>query len=212
MPHESEEELNSEFSGRLDRARSGSDTDVAELLDLFRPFLKRLAHRKIAPDVRPKEGSSDVVQKTLIEGQRDFKGFADNHPAAVRTWLRRILVNNLHDVHRRYLATGKRDASRERSLSDLEAQESLLRLATSQSESPSQTLSRNEQAALVQATILALKPEYQEAVILRYQEELTFAEIGELLEKSPGAAEQLVKRAVYKFGVLFQARRSDDGC
>jgi RNA polymerase sigma-70 factor (subfamily 1) len=199
-----------EFRRLLTEAQSGCDWSLAELLAHFRPYLKRLASRMLDPEVRPKEGSSDIVQLTLIEGQRDFAQCKANDPASLRLWLRRILINNVQDVYRHYVETQSRDLTREQRLDDSRSRQMLLKLAIDDADPPSEVAAKAEEAQLVERTIAALKPEYAEAIILRFYDDLRFRQIGQLLGKSPGAAEQLVKRALFKFAMVLRKVASHD--
>jgi len=54
----------------------------------------------------------------------------------------------------------------------------------------------NEKVRLVKNALSNLKEDYQEAIILRYIDGLSFKEISEILEKSPSATRVLVHRAL----------------
>jgi RNA polymerase sigma-70 factor (ECF subfamily) len=196
-----------QFSALFGRARAGSSAELATLVNLYRPYLKRLAHRKLNADVRPKEGSSDVVQRTVIDAQADFANCRATTPAELRLWLRKILTYNLFDVHRRYLDTQRRDVTRETRLDEVEPITRVAETALTHTDTPSDALLREEDEDLVHLGLAQLKNEYQEAILLRFQDKLTYAEIGEALGKSPGAAESLVKRAVYKLGLILKKDR-----
>ncbi len=199
------------FIQLLAAAHAGSAESRARLLHLFRPYLFYLAQSHMRGWLRQKEGVSDAVQLTLIEAQRDFGRCDAEDSANLRLWLRRILINNVEDLRRKYAGTRGRDVSRERSLESFESREFLTRLARADSESPSRRLSLKEQSQVVAQILEGLRPDYREALVLRYVDDLTFEQIGAIVHRSRGAAEQLVKRALLKFGTQYRSQVKDHG-
>jgi RNA polymerase sigma-70 factor (ECF subfamily) len=198
-------------SERLFVAAQGGDVEArAALVNLFRPYLMHIAEARMRSWLRAKEGASDVVQQTVIEAQRDFSASEATNLAELRLWLRGILLHNLADMKRKYAGTSMRNVQRERTLGDRESRESLLRAAVDQSEPPSRAMSDADEREAVWQAMNAIRPEYREAIKLHFFDGLTFDEIGHLIDRSRGAAERLVKRAVNKFGAEYRRLNHDN--
>src|SRR4051812_12998776 len=141
-----------------------------EELERFRDYLALLARLQITPGLRDRVDLSGVVQQTLLEACQALK-LEDRRrtPAETAAWLRSILGHNLADGLRK-LATGKRDASRERSLAPaLEESSARLRdwLAARQS-SPSQKAVRQEELVRVSQAMARLPDNQRRAIELHY--------------------------------------------
>src|SRR5262249_37300807 len=111
-------------------------------------------------------------------------------------WLRRLLLNNLADFARHYRETDKRQVEREVALD----------AGTSSAErggglaaalpSPSGEAMAHEQAEAGQPVLERLPDDCRRVIVLRYQEERSFEEIGRMLDLTPNAARKLLLRAV----------------
>ena len=69
-----------------------------------------------------------------------------------------------------------------------------------------------EQAAVVQASLLALPPERQQVLVEKYVEELSVAQIAAKTGKSPKAVESLLCRAREQFRALLGWYFADTKC
>src|SRR5438874_308510 len=78
----------------LAAARGGCRQALGALLERYRDYLLLLARAELAPDLRPKEGASDLVQQTFLEAQRDFAAFQGRTEEELLAWLKRLLRNN----------------------------------------------------------------------------------------------------------------------
>jgi RNA polymerase sigma-70 factor, ECF subfamily len=179
-------------------ARAGSREALGEALQAYRTYLLLIAQNELDPELCAKGGASDLVQETFIDAQRlleDFEGTTDGPWAA---WLRALLLNNLADFVRRYRATGKRRVSREvgQKASDSGAERG--GEAAADTTSPSVTAMAAEQSAALERALNQLPDDYREVLLLRYQGDLTFEEIGRRLKRSANASRKLWLRALRK--------------
>src|SRR5437879_7391033 len=92
----------------LRAAQTGSREALGQALEACRGYLLVIAEQELAPELRAKGGASDLVQQTFLDAQRDFAVFRGSSEAELRSWLRRILLDNLANFHRRYRQTAKR--------------------------------------------------------------------------------------------------------
>ncbi len=61
-----------DFAAALRRARAGDPEALGDVLSRCRGYLLAMAQAEMQADLRPKAAASDLVQETLLEGQRDF--------------------------------------------------------------------------------------------------------------------------------------------
>jgi RNA polymerase sigma-70 factor (ECF subfamily) len=177
----------------LTEARAGSTAALGQALEACRAYLLLIAREEIQPQLRSKGGSSDLVQETFLEAQRDFAQFQGQTADEWRAWLRRLLLNNVKDFERRYRATKKRNAVREVSLDDSDGPGRDLAAATPRASGPAIA---QEEAEAFRSALQRLSPDYRQVILLRYQDQLSFEEIGNRLGRSPNAARMLWLRAV----------------
>ncbi|MEX0676019.1 MAG: sigma-70 family RNA polymerase sigma factor [Pirellulales bacterium] len=179
-------------------ARDGSRVALGQLLNAYRPFLLSVAAEEFDSDLKAKAGPSDIVQETFAEAQRDFASFKSNTAEELRIWLHTLLMNNLADLRKRYLKTAKRQVRRERPLATADSKEFLRELIARDQHSPSKTAISREEQAKIEAALGRLPPAFREIIVLRSQERRPFAEIGQLIGKSPAAARMFWKRVILR--------------
>jgi RNA polymerase sigma-70 factor (ECF subfamily) len=182
----------------LTAARAGSSEALGQALEACRLYLLAIADKELATHLRAKGGASDLVQETFVDAQKLFPRFHGHTENELLAWLRELLLHNLADFNRRYLGTGKRKLSREVSLSpDSSSGEPALQLPAD-GLTPSTKAMAPEQAAALDRALEGLPPEYREVLRMRYEEDLSFEEIGQRMERSANAARKLWLRAVQR--------------
>jgi RNA polymerase sigma-70 factor (ECF subfamily) len=180
----------------LPEAQAGSQEAVSQALEACRGYLLLIAQRELAPDLRAKAGASDLVQDTIMEAQRDFAGFRGGSETELLAWLRRLLLNNMANFTRQFRATDKRQIGREVVLEESDSSAQPGAALASALPSPSGAAMAHERAEAVQQALAKLPVDYRRVVILRYQEERTFEEIGQLMGRSANAVRKLWVRAI----------------
>jgi len=163
-----------EIGTTLDRKHLESEA-LGQLLDDFRPFLLTIAERFFPEELVPKLGHSDLVQETLVKGYQSFSTFEGTTREELATWLRRILLNHLHNV-RETLQTSKRDYRREQPLQDS--------LVEGKDLTASQALLAREERERFDAAFARLPERLSRVLLLRNRDRLSFAAIGKCLSLS----------------------------
>ncbi len=185
----------------LREAKAGTPDCLGALLQLYGNYLKVLAAGQLDRRLSARIGPSDIVQETLLEAHRDFAAFRGTTRQEFLAWLRKILVNNLSRTAERHLHAAKRDVRREvaipvltealnRSAGRLEA------VLADSATSPSSNFDRQENALIVADQLAELPRDYREVLTMRHLQGMSFDEIAECLNRSPGAARMLWLRAV----------------
>jgi RNA polymerase sigma-70 factor, ECF subfamily len=188
-------------------ARGQSREALGRLLETCRDYLLLVANDEMAGDLRAKAGASDLVQDTFLEAQRNFPQFGGRSLRELKIWLRRILLNNLADLNRRYRETARRCLGQEVSLdADDSADNAGAQVAADDTLTPSGQAIRHEQAAALEQALARLPELYRQVIVWRHLENRSFAEIGALLGRTPDAARMLWARAVKELQKIWEGR------
>ncbi len=198
----------SELDTLLAAARKGSDAALGQLLDRCRDYLLFVAGRELGDDLQGKLGASDLVQETFVQAQQAFERFQGESESEMLAWLRRMLLNQVLMARRRYSQTLKREVSREVSYEHDSQARAVVAALPAEGLSPATALGLDEEAVAVEESIRELPEEYQQVILLRNWEELTFDEIGQRIGRSADAARKLWVRALRQ---LKLSENSGDG-
>lgn len=155
----------------------------AHLDDVFRYVSRRLAARSDAEDVCAQ------VFAAAFEALPKFRG-----ETAPRLWLLGIARRKVADALRRQCARREVEWPPELDVADPNG-----------ALSPSRALMREEGRAQIREVLAGLKDEQREALLLKYVEELSVAEIAQVMNRSHAAANSLLQRAR---AAAFQAGRA----
>jgi RNA polymerase sigma-70 factor (ECF subfamily) len=181
----------SQFADLLEAAAGGSNKALGVLLESCRHYLLLIAREELRKEVKSKVSPSDLIQQTFLEAQKDFAGFHGESHSELLAWLRRILLNNVANEHRKFLATKMRKVAREVPLQTRFPD-------PRQPLSPrSLAIAREDQERLKQA-LGRLAEQDQVVLRLRFEENHSFVEIGRLMNRSEEAARKLWFRAVQR--------------
>jgi RNA polymerase sigma-70 factor (ECF subfamily) len=180
----------------LAAARAGSKEALGEALEACRGYLLLVADQELDPDLRAKGSASDLVQETFLEAQRDFGRFVGESEDELLAWLRQMLVHNLLNFTRRYRTTQKRKLGREIVLPTSNSSSVPVPSPCAAGPSPSAEAVKHEHAERLEQAMARLPEDYRRVILLRYQDEQTFEEIGRVMNRSANAARKLWLRAV----------------
>jgi RNA polymerase sigma-70 factor (ECF subfamily) len=190
----------------LEKAKGGDESALGRLLESYSNYLTLLARVQIGRRIQGKVDPGDVVQEVFLEAHRQIKSFRGASEPEFIAWLRRILAGQLALTLRRYLGTKGRDVNLERDLGaqldqSSQAMDGGFVASTS---TPSQHVSKREQAVLLADALGKLPADYREVIILRHIEALPFAEVAGRMGRSEDSVQKLWVRA------LASLRRSMD--
>jgi RNA polymerase sigma-70 factor (ECF subfamily) len=180
----------------LSAARQGSVPARGQVLEACRGYLLMVAHQYLDPDLQAKGGASDLVQQTFLAAQQHFDQFRGTTEAELLGWLRQALLNNLAQFQRHYRQTAKARAALEIPLGGDASSAGPAGRLPDAGPSPSQEATAREETEAVRRALERLPEDYRRVILLRHQEDLSFEEIGRLMDRSANAAEKLWARAV----------------
>jgi RNA polymerase sigma-70 factor (ECF subfamily) len=140
--------------------------------------------------------AEDLVQDTFLTAIERLGAFDGR--ASLHTWLCGIARNKIR-AHRRRL----RPVLMEDVLAEADPEIEAILMAIDQEPLPDAVLEREETKELVGATLSSLPPDYREALVQKYVEELSTAEIAVRAGKNEKAAESTLQRARAAFARVF---------
>ncbi len=165
------------------------DEELLGLLNQARQFLLGIANDELPAVLRAKAGASDLVQETFASAVRDWDQFRGSSFDELRAWLRTILLNKVALFHRSYTRVSMRDTRREVAGTRADS-------VPSSAIPTLEALIRKEKCRSLAAAVVDLPGPMRDAVVLRVEQELSFAEIGDRLGRSEEAARKLFTRAL----------------
>lgn len=170
---------------------------LAQLLEQYRPFLRRMAEQKLDGGMKARCDASDIVQETMIEALQGFDRFGGQTEPEVSAWIKKILSHNVDDALRKHVGAEKRSVRQEQRLSVAEGTASFYWIEpAAQQSSPSHRMIRGEKALRLAAILESLPDSQREAVVLRHLEGLPLEEIADRLDRSEQATAGLIKRGL----------------
>lgn len=191
-------------TGLLRRACAGNTAAVEELFACYQHYLRLLAHTGLSPSVRTRVTVSDVIQETLLHAFESFGQFRGETIGEFVAWIRSILVSRIADAHEKHIAAARRDVRREVSIEAIGASISRSSFGLEQiardhlQKSPGTLAWQSEQAVLVADAIGRLGSDQRQVIVMRHFDGMSFDQIAERMQRSPGAVRMLWLRAIQK--------------
>lgn len=194
-------DIHLEDASERDSILSGS----AEAADgFFRRHLDPLyefVHYRVG---RQRSLAEDVVQDTFVTAFQQLARF--DARSSLHTWLCGIARNKIRE-HRRK----RRPVPIEDVLADSDADIDAILAGVEREPLPDWVIEREETAELVGATLSSLSPDYREALVAKYIDGLSVAEISTQVGKTEKAAESTLHRARVAFSRVFQLLAKNRG-
>ncbi len=192
----------------LQGARQGDGDCRERLFALCRSYLGLVARSQVETWLRRKVDASDLVQETMLEAYRDFERFDGCTEKEWLAWLRKILDHNAADFVRRYRGTAKRAAGREVPFRD--PNDSAPRGApepAAPEATPSQEVLRLDTELRLAAAVAELPSDYQEVILLRNLQRLSFNEVAQRMGRSRPAVQMLWMRAIRRLQTVLEGEQ-----
>jgi len=178
----------------LVRAREGDGAALEELCARYLPRLRRWAHGRLPAWARGALDTNDLAQDTIAHVVQGLPNFEPHHDAALQAYLRQALMNRIRDEIRR--------AQRRPAPGPLDTGH------PSAEPSPLEEAIGREALERYEAALQRLKPGDREAIIVRIEMGLSYAEVAEALGKPTAAAAHMaVSRALVKLAEAMSHER-----
>ena len=169
----------------LQKAQSGDNDALNQLLARYLPRLRRWASGRLPGGLRTMLDTGDLVQDAIINTLPHLKRLEIRSDRALQFYLQRAVKNRIIDLHKR----GRRRPTREEVPMDLPAAGA----SPHEAAIGAQMLERYERA------LASLKKEDREAIVMRVELGLDYDEMATQLGKPSGdAARMAVTRAIVR--------------
>lgn len=162
----------------------GEEDALRILIDRYTSHIYNFSARFVGLD-----NATDIVQEVFIKVWKNMKKF-DVSKSSFKTWLFTIARNTTTD----YLRKKKMKVFSELDKEDEEFTETI----KDEVILPSEAMEKLEDKEYLNSLLEKLPKNYKEVLILYYQEEMTFSEIGESLNKSLNTVKSWHRRALIK--------------
>jgi RNA polymerase sigma-70 factor (ECF subfamily) len=187
-------------SEELQLAAAGDEEALRRLFDAHRDRLKRMIHLRLSRRLAGRVDDSDVLQEVFVAVARKLPEYAQTPRLPLFLWMRQLTALKLAEVHRHHLGTQLRDADREVTLHrgglPLADSVSLAAQLLGTLTTPSQAAVKAETRLLVQEALNGMDPIDREVLALKHFEQLSTAEIAEVLGLSKAGAGSRYLRAI----------------
>ena len=140
--------------------------------------------------------TEDVVQDTFLTALERLASFDGR--SSLHAWLCGIARNKIRSERRRLRPVAIEDV-----LAEADPEIEAILLSSDRTPLPESALELAETKELVGATLSSLPPEYKQALLAKYVEELSTAEIAARAGKQEKATESTLHRARQAFGRVF---------
>ncbi|MFO0953412.1 MAG: sigma-70 family RNA polymerase sigma factor [Isosphaeraceae bacterium] len=195
----------SETEDLLRRAAMGDEAARGFLLDLHRARLRQMVAVRMDRRLAARQDPSDIVQEALADASEKLETYLKDRPIPFYPWLRRLAEERLIHSYRRNVKAAIRTVDLERPLYHVLPDGSVWSIAqhlAASATGPLTALERKQTIRKVQDALNRLKDEDREVIVLRYVEELPFAEVAAALGIGLQAAKMRHLRALQRLRPL----------
>jgi len=168
----------------LKRLQGGDRTAMAELYDRYFDRLYSLVFNQVD---RNRDIAEDIVQETFLAALKSAKGFKGRSSAY--TWLCSIAYHKVADHYRRQSRERKRMVSG----IDVDTVDDVEN--PGRQPQPDSLIESAETRQVVNEALAKLPWDYRQVLILKYVEEMSVLEIGQVMDRSPKSIEGLLTRS-----------------
>ncbi len=166
------------------KARSGDRVAYDRLFALHSDRVLMFVRARLGPKLRQNVESVDVLQDAYLAAHKAFENFEYIDDGSFTRWLCRIIENRIRDMNDHFGAQ-KRQA---------------VPLPASDPTGPVTALDRAEHREKVVRALDELSEDHRQVLLLRFFEDLSAEEVGQIMDRTGGAVRKLTSRALVELG------------
>jgi RNA polymerase sigma-70 factor (ECF subfamily) len=193
----------------LVRATQGDSSGWSELLAQHRERLRRMVALRMDRRLQGRIDASDVIQEAYLEAWTRLAEYLRSPTMPFFLWLRFLTAQRLVTLHRKHLGVQMRDPAIEVSLYHgglpQTSSAALAAQLLGHDTRPSEAAIRTEMQVRLQEALNSMDPIDREVLALRHFEQLSRAEIAELLQIRDSAVSKRYIRALKRLKELLSS-------
>ena len=175
----------------VQEAKDGSSEAIGTLFERFGTRLYAMIRSKMGSSLQNRVDPEDVLQNTMLKAFEKIDQFDGNGPTTLLGWMAIIAHHEMRD-QARFHQRGKRDNRQNTAIATKH------RFLADKVRSQTSALVLKEEWRILEDALNQLESDHKEIVVMRKLQELSFAEIGERMGRSPDACRMLLARAMTK--------------
>ncbi len=197
----------------VERAAAGCREAIAELLEHYRPRLRRMVALRLDPRLASRVDASDVIQDGYLDAMRRLEEFIHDPSVPFYIWLRFLVIQRVQEQHRRHLGSAGRDIGHEVSIyrcamPGVSTGALAVRLLGNLT-SPTKAAVRAERKIRLQEALNTMDPLDREILVLRHYEQMSNAEAAAALDLNFKAASKRYTRALERLEEILNSLPGD---
>jgi RNA polymerase sigma-70 factor (ECF subfamily) len=205
----------SETNRVLEQAAQGDAQVFGALLSRHQPRLRRMIALRLDRRLQGRIDPSDVIQEAYLEASARLAEYLRNPSMPFFLWLRFLTGQKLVTLHRHHMGVKMRDANQQVALDHRSLPEASSVVLAAQlldnDTRPSEAAIRAEMKIRVQEALDGMDPLDREVLALRHFEQLSRAEISQVLEVSEAAAGKRYLRALERLKQVLTRSQGSEG-
>lgn len=184
------------------------DENVASIFLKYRHQLERMIEFRIDQRIRSRIDAHDILQESFLEIKNRYREFIVNPGVSFFVWIRKITYQVLIDSQRRHFRQ-KRGVQNEVQLANVgndmsDASQLMARELIGQLTSPSEAAIKAEELERMHAALESMNETDREILALRHFEQLSNADVAQIIGIKPAAASNRYIRAITKLGEIME--------
>jgi len=177
----------------LNAAREGDEDAANRLWERYYEKLIPAVRIRLGQKLRGKVETMDIVQNVFLEAVQSAENREFKSEGHFRAWINKLVENRIRKSAR-FFGQQKRDTNKERQLMDESG--NIAAPSKTVAPRPVSIVEEFDQLERMDAALEHMPTDIREVITMRYFDELSYAEIGGLIDKSEEAARKTVNRAV----------------
>jgi RNA polymerase sigma-70 factor, ECF subfamily len=181
----------------IQAAKAGDREAWGQLDGKVRAQLGLFLRSRIPDTTRARFDTDDVLQSAFLSAFEELDSYSFAGPGSFDAWLRKILLNRLHD------RVGSEQAAKRGIHREAQGQASQL---PASSGTPSELADNAERKAKLVEALAALPEDLRQVSTLHFFDGLTFTQIAERTQRTPPAVSRMVAKATRELALRLDGR------
>lgn len=191
-------------------AAAGDDDALGQLLESYRPRLRRTIATRLDPRLRGRIDPEDVLQESLVEVTRRFPSYLEQQQEMpFFLWVRFLTGQKLLQLNRKHFGAAARDVRCESPLERRATPDASSFLVASalldRGPTPSQVMMREEERSELLRALDDMDAMDREVLVMRHFERLDTLEVSQVLGLTESGARRRYGRALRRLQSLIQS-------